>query len=92
MCGGVELWLSLRSLLLVFIHTQWVREVVLKSHLRPLKRSLDMRSATSGVRQKMCRAKVLTQDDHKGILIGPWPSFEGKISQSQIKTFSSRMQ
>lgn len=47
-----------------------------------------MRPPTSGVQQRLQRAKVLTQDDYKGILIGPQPCFEGMISQSQMNYFS----
>lgn len=84
----VELCLSPRSNSLMFAQTQRVRAAVLKSHLRPLKRSLDMRPPTSGVRRRGWRAKVLTQDNHKGILIGHWSSFEGNISQSQLNCFN----
>lgn len=91
MGGGLNLALPKESLL-VFIQTQLVRAAVLKSHLRPLKRSLDMRLPTSGVQQEIWRAKVLTQDDHKGIVIRPRASFEGKISQSQINYFYCSIQ
>lgn len=56
---------------------------VLKSHLRPLKRSLDTGPLTSGVRKRIQCAKVLTRAHHKGTIIGPWPSFEGLETQSQ---------
>lgn len=60
----------------------WGR-AVLKSHLRTLKRSLDTRAPPPGVRQRLRSAKVLTQDHHKGALIGPRPSFEGRVSPSR---------
>lgn len=56
---------------------------VLKSHLRPVKRSLDTGPPTSGVQQRIKRAKVFTWDHRKGTLIGLWPSFEGRVNQSQ---------
>lgn len=62
----------------------WDR-TVLKSHLRPLKRSLDSRPPTSGVWQSLQRAKVFTWSHHKGTRIGLWPSFEGRVNQSQSR-------